>query len=66
MDYVVVRTEGDYAYLRLLDGSSTDELFIALALLPDGVCQRNQKRIFAYCVGQRLSAMESLHQTSFA
>lgn len=37
MDYVVVRTEGDYAYLRLLDGTSSDELFIALALLPDGV-----------------------------
>lgn len=36
-DYIVVRTEGDYAYLRLLDGSSADELFIALALLPDGV-----------------------------
>jgi len=36
-DYIVVRMEGDYAYLRLLDGSSLEELFIALALLPDGV-----------------------------
>ena len=36
MDYIVMRTEGDYAYLRLLDGSSSEELFIALALLPDG------------------------------
>lgn len=36
-DYIVVRTEGDYAYLRLLDGSSADELFITLGLLPDGV-----------------------------
>ena len=35
-DYIVVRIEGDYAYLRLLDGSSAEELFIALALLPFG------------------------------
>ena len=31
-DYTVVRIEGEYAYLRA-DGES-DELFIALALLP--------------------------------
>jgi len=37
MDYLVDRVEGDYAYLRLLDGSSAEELFIALALLPEGV-----------------------------
>lgn len=36
MNYIVDRMEGDYAYLRLVDGSSTEELFIALALLPDG------------------------------
>ena len=35
-DYIVVRIEGDYAYLRLLDGSSPEELFITLALLPVG------------------------------
>ena len=35
-DYVVDRIEGDYAYLRLRDGSSDEELFIAMALLPDG------------------------------
>lgn len=33
-DYTVVRIEGEYAYLRA-DGE-TDELFIALALLPSG------------------------------
>lgn len=37
MDYIVDRIEGDYAYLRLVDGSSSEELFIALALLPEGV-----------------------------
>ena len=36
-EYVIVRVEGDYAYLRLLDGSSSEELFIALALIPWGV-----------------------------
>ena len=34
-DYTVVRIEGEYAYLRA-DGE-TDELFIAMALLPTGV-----------------------------
>ena len=38
-DYVVDRIEGDYAYLRLRDGSSDEELFIAMALLPDGTAQ---------------------------
>ena len=39
MDYIVDRFEGDYAYLKLLDGSSSEELFIAIALLPEGVCE---------------------------
>lgn len=37
MDYIVDRIEGDYAYLRLVDGSAAEELFIALALLPEEV-----------------------------
>ncbi len=36
-DYVVTKIEGEYAYLREINGSSDDELFIALALLPLGV-----------------------------
>ena len=36
-DYVVTKIEGEYAYLRELNGSSDDEVFIALALLPLGV-----------------------------
>ena len=33
-DYTLVRIEGEYAYLRPDDG--TEEVFIALALLPMG------------------------------
>lgn len=33
--YTVSRIEGEYAYLMPVDGS--DELFIAMALLPQGV-----------------------------
>ena len=36
-DYVITKIEGEYAYLRELDSNDTDELFIALALLPQGV-----------------------------
>lgn len=36
MDYIVDRIEGDYAYLRLVGGLQSDELFVALALLPEG------------------------------
>ncbi len=36
-DYVITKIEGEYAYLRELDSSSDDELFIAMALLPMGV-----------------------------
>ena len=35
-DYIVTRIEGEYAYLRELNGASDAELFIALALLPSG------------------------------
>ena len=36
-DYVVTRIEGEYAYLKELDSSNNDEMFIALALLPLGI-----------------------------
>ena len=34
-DYILVRIEGEYAYLK--DIESENEIFIALALLPPGV-----------------------------
>lgn len=36
-DYTITKIEGEYAYLRELDSNNTDEIFIALALLPMGV-----------------------------
>lgn len=36
-DYTIIKIEGEYAYLRELDSNNTDEIFIALALLPMGV-----------------------------
>lgn len=36
-DYVIVKIEGEYAYLREIDANDTDDIFIALALLPMGV-----------------------------
>lgn len=36
-DYIVTRIEGEYAYIKELDSSSNDEIFIALALLPLGI-----------------------------
>ena len=36
-DYVIIKIEGEYAYLQEIDGSADDALFIALALLPPGV-----------------------------
>ena len=35
-DYVVARIEGEYAYLREIGAENTDELFVALFLLPMG------------------------------
>ena len=35
-DYIVTKIEGEYAYLRELDSSNDDEVFIALHLLPSG------------------------------
>ena len=34
-DYTVVKIEGEYAYLRA--DNESDELFIAMALLPPGI-----------------------------
>lgn len=36
-DYTITKIEGEYAYLRELGSDDSDELFIALALLPQGV-----------------------------
>lgn len=36
-DYMVVKIEGEYAYLRDLSGFFDEDMFIALALLPQGV-----------------------------
>ena len=35
-DYVVVKIEGEYAYLREIGTDESNDLFIALALLPFG------------------------------
>ena len=35
-DYVVVKIEGEYAYLREIGAGVDSDLFIALALLPFG------------------------------
>ena len=35
-DYTVTKIEGEYAYLYDESGRSAEELFIALALLPEG------------------------------
>ena len=36
-DYIVVKIDGEYAYLRDLSGFCDEDMFIALALLPQGV-----------------------------
>lgn len=35
-EYQVVKIEGEYAYLRDLSGKCTEEVFIAMSLLPMG------------------------------
>ncbi|MBP3435403.1 MAG: hypothetical protein J6K62_03625 [Clostridia bacterium] len=51
-DYVVVKIEGEYAYLRDVANPSAEELFIALALLPPGtdVDTRLHCEMFSYTV----------------
>lgn len=36
-NYTVIKIEGEYAYLRDESGECEDDVFIALALLPNGV-----------------------------
>ena len=36
-NYIVVKIEGEYAYLRDLEKTSEEDIFIAVALLPLGV-----------------------------
>ena len=36
-DYTVVKIEGEYAYLREEGKPAEDDIFIALALLPNGI-----------------------------
>lgn len=43
-NYTVVRIEGEYAYLRDESGASDAELFIALALLPQGADEGSRLR----------------------
>lgn len=49
-DYVVVKIEGEYAYLREAGASEENDLFIALALLPFGtdVGSRLHYELFMY------------------
>jgi hypothetical protein len=35
-DYILVKIEGEYAYLREIGKGEADDVFIALALLPMG------------------------------
>ena len=39
MNYIVKSIDGDYAHLHLLDGSSDEDFLVALALLPEDVCE---------------------------
>ncbi len=36
-DYVIVKIEGEYAYLREIGENQAEDFFIAMALLPMGV-----------------------------
>ena len=36
-NYIVVKIEGEYAYLRDLDNPKEEDLFIAVSLLPYGI-----------------------------
>lgn len=43
-EYIVSRIDGEYAYLRRTDQSEAEELFIALALLPQGTDEGSRLR----------------------
>ncbi|MBQ5810249.1 MAG: hypothetical protein IIW23_01565 [Clostridia bacterium] len=36
-EYIVAKIEGEYAYLRDVSGKCTEDIFVALFLLPMGV-----------------------------
>lgn len=43
-EYVVSRIDGEYAFLRHTDQPEAEELFIALALLPQGTDEGSRLR----------------------
>lgn len=43
-EYVVSRIDGEYAYLRRTEQPEAEELFIALALLPQGTDEGSHLR----------------------
>lgn len=49
-EYVVVKIEGEYAYLREVGADENNDLFIALALLPFGtdINSRLHYEMFSY------------------
>ena len=51
-DYIVVRIEGEYAYLRADDAPADEALFIAMALLPaeGDVGTRLHYEMFSYTI----------------
>ena len=50
MKYTVIKIEGEYAYLRDESGACSEDVFIALALLPAGadVGTRLHYEMFSY------------------
>ena len=61
-DYTVVRIEGEYAYLRADTDREGDELFIAMALLPEGVDEgtRLHYEMFSYTIIEQNQAIKLL------
>lgn len=49
-DYILIKIEGEYAYLKELDGEN--EVFIALALLPAGadIGTKLHSEMFTYTI----------------
>lgn len=43
-EYIVSRIDGEYAYLRRTDQPEAEDLFIALALLPQGTDEGSRLR----------------------
>lgn len=41
-DYIVTKIEGEYAYLKEVGGNAENQIFIALALLPEGTDTRTR------------------------